>query len=116
MKRNNFGKIGIIIAVSTTVLHYYFEIIDIVCDSNLKVLFKRKPEIGDILLPSQEQVNQTIKRLQKKGWFEYIFKGNGYKKLPLRLRKIFIESRLRNDHGVEILNDILINYKSNKPS
>ena len=29
MKRNNFGKIGIIIAVSTTVLHYYFEIIDI---------------------------------------------------------------------------------------
>tara|TARA_B100001063_G_scaffold130207_1_gene121676 strand:+ start:271 stop:435 length:165 start_codon:yes stop_codon:yes gene_type:complete len=28
MKRNNFGQIGIIIAVSTTVLHY-FEIIDI---------------------------------------------------------------------------------------
>ena len=28
MKRNNFGQIGIIIAVSTAVLHY-FEIIDI---------------------------------------------------------------------------------------
>ncbi|MFL2606649.1 MAG: hypothetical protein ACJ0OX_02325 [Candidatus Marisimplicoccus sp.] len=29
MKRNNFGKIGIIIALLTTVLYYYFEIIDI---------------------------------------------------------------------------------------
>jgi len=29
MKRNNFDKIGIIIALLTTVLYYYFEIIDI---------------------------------------------------------------------------------------
>jgi hypothetical protein len=29
MKRNNFGKTGIIIALLTTVLYYYFEIIDI---------------------------------------------------------------------------------------
>ena len=84
----------------------YFETIDIDCDSNLRVLFKRKAEVGDLLLPTQDQINQTIKRLKKKGWLEYIFKGSGYKKLPLRLSKIFIESRLsENVHRVFISHD-----------
>ena len=92
----------------------YFETIDIDCDSNLRVLFKRKAEVGDLLLPTQDQINQTIKRLKKKGWLEYIFKGNGYKKLPLRFSKIFFEFQLGNKQGVEILNEIVKNYKSNK--
>ena len=85
----------------------YFDKIDIVSDSNLRVLFKRKKIISDLILPSFEQVTQTTRRLQKKGWLEYIFKGDGYKKLPLRLSKIFIESRIRHKSGIKILNDMI---------
>ena len=37
MKRNNFGQTGIIIAVSTAVLHYH-EIIDITVDGIISVV------------------------------------------------------------------------------
>ena len=89
----------------------YFEKIDIASDSNLRVLFKRKKVIGELILPSFEQISQTTMRLQKKGWREYIFKGDGYKKLPLRLNKIFSESQLRHNTGIEILNNIIENYQ-----
>ncbi len=85
----------------------YFDKIDIVTDSNLRVLFKRKEVISDLILPSFEQVAHTTSRLKKKGWLEYIFKGAGYKKLPLRLSKIFIESRISHTTGIKILNEII---------
>jgi 2-polyprenyl-3-methyl-5-hydroxy-6-metoxy-1,4-benzoquinol methylase len=85
----------------------YFDKIDMVSDSNLRVLFKRKEVVSDLILPSFDQVAKTTKRLQKKGWLEYIFKGGGYKKLPLRLSKIFIESRIRHKSGIKILNDMI---------
>ena len=88
----------------------YFDKIDMVSDSNLRVLFKRKEVVDDLTLPSFEQVAQTTMRLQKKGWFEYIFKGDGYKKLPLRLSKIFIESRINHTTGIGILNKIIENH------
>ena len=85
----------------------YFDKIDIVSDSNLRVLFKRKKVNGDLILPSFEQVAHTTRRLEKKGWLEYIFKGSGYKKLPLRLNKIFIESRISHNEGIKVLNDMI---------
>jgi len=88
----------------------YFEKIDIICNSNLRILFKRKEAPGDLIFPSSTQVDQTVMRLKNKGWFEYIFKGNGYKKLPLRLSNIFIESQLSNLQGVQILDEIIENH------
>jgi len=89
----------------------YFDKIDIVSDSNLRVLFKRKEVIGHLTFPSLEQIARTARRLQKKGWLEYIFKGDGYKKLPLRLIKIFIEFRVGNNTGIKILNEIILNHQ-----
>ena len=88
----------------------YFEKIDIVSDSNLRILFKRKKTPGVVIFPSPTEVHRIAKRLKNKGWLEYIFKGSGYKKLPLRLGKIFIESQLSNERGVKILNGIIKNY------
>jgi len=87
----------------------YFEKIDIVSDSNLRILFKRKDVLGDLIFPSTAQVDMTDIRLKKKGWLEYIFKGGGYKKLPLRISKVFIESRLRNKQGLQMLNEMIKN-------
>jgi len=85
----------------------YFDKIDIVSDANLRVLFKRKKVNSDLILPSFEQVAHTTRRLEQKGWLEYIFKGGGYKKLPLRLNKIFIESRISHNEGIKVLNDMI---------
>ena len=87
----------------------YFEKIDIVSDSNLRILFKRQDVLGDLIFPSTAQVDMTDIRLEKKGWFEYIFKGGGYKKLPMRISKVFIESQLRNKQGIQILNEMIKN-------
>jgi 2-polyprenyl-3-methyl-5-hydroxy-6-metoxy-1,4-benzoquinol methylase len=92
----------------TSAASQYFEKIDEVRDSNLQILFRRKDIVEDnILFPSLGEVNQTASRLKKKGWFEYITYGHGYKKLPLRIQQLFIESRLNYESGIKVLNDIL---------
>ena len=92
----------------TSAASQYFEKIDEVRDSNLQILFRRKDIVEDnILFPSLGEVNQTASRLKKKGWFEYITYGHGYKKLPLRIKQLFIESRLNYESGIKVLNDIL---------
>ena len=61
----------------------------------------------NLAFPSSEQVNQVATRLQKKGWFEYLIYGRGYKKLPIRIKQLFIESQLNYESGIKVLNDIL---------
>jgi 2-polyprenyl-3-methyl-5-hydroxy-6-metoxy-1,4-benzoquinol methylase len=86
----------------------YFYKIDEVKDSNLRILFKKKSTIEDnLFFPSIKQVNHLAYRLQKKGWLEYLFKGRGYKKFPLKIKQYFIESQLNYKSGSEVLNDIL---------
>ena len=92
----------------TSAASKYFEKIDEVKDSNLRILFKKKDIVEDnLFFPSLGEVNQTASRLKKKGWFEYITYGHGYKKLPLRIKQLFIESRLNYESGIKVLNDIL---------
>jgi 2-polyprenyl-3-methyl-5-hydroxy-6-metoxy-1,4-benzoquinol methylase len=92
----------------TSAASNYFEKIDEDIGSNLRIIFKRKIDVEDNLtFPSSEQVNQVATRLQKKGWFEYLIYGRGYKKLPIRIKQLFIESRLNYESGIKVLNDIL---------
>jgi 2-polyprenyl-3-methyl-5-hydroxy-6-metoxy-1,4-benzoquinol methylase len=92
----------------TSAASKYFEKIDEVKDSNLRILFKKKDIVEDnLFFPSLGEVNLTASRLKKKGWFEYIIYGHGYKKLPLRIKQLFIESRLNYESGIKVLNDIL---------
>ena len=72
------------------------------------ILFKRKDTVEeDLTYPSLEQINQSALRLQEKGWFEYLINGRGYKKLPLRIKQLYTESRLNYDSSIEVLDDIL---------
>ena len=86
----------------------YFEKIDEDVSSNLRILFRKKETIEDnIIFPSNKEVNQTAFRLQKKGWFEYLFNGGGYKKLPLRINQLLNESYLNYDSSINLLDDML---------
>ena len=92
----------------TSAASQYFEKIDESNGSNLQILFKRRHIVkNNLILPPSKYINQTAFRLQEKGWFEYLFYGRGYKKLFLRIRQLFIESRLNYEKSIEVLDDIL---------
>ena len=61
------------------------------------------------MLPSKVQVDYTNKRLQQKGWLEYIFKGRGYQKFYWRVRTIIIEAMLPQQSGLILLQKMLDN-------
>ena len=95
-------------ATLTSAASQYFEKIDEDIGSNLRILFKRKDTVEeDLVYPSLEQINQSTLRLQEKGWFEYLINGRGYKKLPLRIKQLYTESRLNYESSIEVLDDIL---------
>jgi 2-polyprenyl-3-methyl-5-hydroxy-6-metoxy-1,4-benzoquinol methylase len=92
----------------TSAASMYFEKIDEDVGSNLRILFKRKDVIEDnLIFPSLRQVNQSSLRLKEKGWFEYLTNGRGYKKLPLRIKQLYAESRLDYASSVKLLDDLL---------
>ena len=92
----------------TSAASKYFEKIDEDIGSNLRILFKRKDTVEETLAyPSLEQISQSAIRVQEKGWFEYLINGRGYKKLPLRIKQLYTESRLNYERSIEVLDDIL---------
>jgi 2-polyprenyl-3-methyl-5-hydroxy-6-metoxy-1,4-benzoquinol methylase len=94
----------------TSAASKYFEKIDEDIGSNLRILFKRKDSVEDnLIFPSLKQVDHSALRLQEKGWFEYLISGRGYKKLPLKIKQLYTESRLNYESSIEILDDILRN-------
>lgn len=98
-------------ATLTSAASKYFEKIDEDVGSNLRILFRKKETIEDkIIFPSNKEVIQTAVRLQKKGWFEYLFNGGGYKKLPIRINQLLNESHLNYDSSIKLLDDMLNNH------
>ena len=86
----------------------YFEKIHEEVGTNIRIIFKKKDFVGEkTSLPSFEQVNKMASRLQEKGWLEYLLYGGGFKKLPSRLLKIFLESRLNYKSSIQVLDNIL---------
>jgi SAM-dependent methyltransferase len=85
----------------------YFEPIYIESKGNLKILFKRRSAPIQSRLPRQEQVKHTLKRLDQKGWFEYLTMGGGVWKLARRVRQYWMESRLRGLNPSEIVRKAL---------
>ena len=60
---------------------------------NLRVLFQRKHEWGEMKLPSPADVQHTEERLKQKGWLEYLFSGGGLWKPFKRIDKYWTEQR-----------------------
>ena len=65
----------------------YFDPIAIDAKGNLKVLFKKKLNQADLILPDHDSVSNSIARLKEKGWLEYLTIGGGWKKPFARLRR-----------------------------
>ena len=87
----------------------YFEVIFSDNGTNLRILFRKRKEEKDLVLPSNAQVEFTKERLRKKGWTEYVFAGKGYMKLFSRIGIIIRESMLPKQKGVELLQSLIKN-------
>jgi len=87
----------------------YFELIRIENQSNLRIIFRKKSASEKLVLPSKAQVDNTNKRLQQKGWLEYIFRGKACQKLYCRIKTIIIEAMLPKQSGLDLLQKIFDN-------
>ena len=97
-------------ATLTACASQYFDVIDADNSGNLRLLLNKKKSIQKLKLPTQVQVRETKKVLEKKGWFSYIFKGKGYQKVFDRIKTIIQDKGLPKLTPKETLNLIIKNY------
>jgi 2-polyprenyl-3-methyl-5-hydroxy-6-metoxy-1,4-benzoquinol methylase len=87
----------------------YFEKIYSEKNSNLRIIFKKKEIIEDLVFPNSKQISHTTKRLKDKGWIEYLLRGRGYQKIFSRIKQATIESSLRNKDSLGLLDELIKN-------
>lgn len=92
----------------------YFEPVATDRQSNLRVLFRKRRHIGALILPHQDNVGHTIRRLRQKGWVEYLFLGGGLLKGIKKLKQLVNEVSLHSTSGKNIL-DAVLGVHSNLP-
>lgn len=74
-------------------------------ENNLLMLFEPLPVPGEIRLPREQYVADTRRKLDRHGWFHYIFRGGGLQ-VPIRkIRGIMDENRVRSHSGKAIIDD-----------
>ncbi len=84
----------------------YFDLIKVNDDGNLKMLFKKRTMPSHQQLPTLEEVQYTADRIDKKGWFEYLFFGGGIFKPFLRIEKMISESLINRLSPQQILDKL----------
>jgi len=84
----------------------YFDTIFVDNSSNIRIIFQKKGIESKLILPTPDTVARTNKRLQQKGWLEYLFKGKGYIKFLSKLKAIVGESTLPHQSGKTVLQNI----------
>ena len=85
----------------------FFDLIKIEDSGNLKMLFRKKPiENHKITFPTAEEVQITKKRIQKKGWIEYLFIGGGLLKPIKIIKKMALEALVKNTSPRTILDNL----------
>ena len=90
----------------------YFDVITLDDSDNLRILFKKKSDISEFKLPVKKQVNDSINIISSKGWFNYVIKGKGYKKVFNRIKTIIEDIRLVKRDPKAILDAIISNKKN----
>ena len=88
----------------------YFDVIISEKGGNLRVLFRRKSKQVALQLPAKDQAQHTQKRLQSKGWLEYIASGKATNRLLDRI-KVIIQDLLRPQQKGLVILKSLIKYK-----
>ena len=107
---NTFFKAHIHYFNETTLISaasQFFSIIDTDNSGNLRLLFNKRISIQKLKLPTQVQVNESKKILEKKGWFNYVTKGKGYKKALNRIKIIIQDKQLVKLEAKDVLDTII---------
>ncbi len=89
----------------------FFDVVTIDTSSNLKVIFKARAEQAKLSLPGSEAVERLTKRLDSKGWFEYLFKGKGFIKPFRKLAQGIDESKVKGISPKKILDEFILEKK-----
>ncbi|MES9240297.1 hypothetical protein ABEQ93_12385, partial [Cutibacterium acnes] len=85
----------------------YFELIYVEDTGNLFIVFKRKSNpLPSVLLPSAADVKHVARRLEEKGWGEYLFEGGGVTKIFTRIPKSLRESKVKQMEPKAILDQL----------
>ncbi len=90
-------------ATLISVASQYFDVIKVDTSSNLKILFRVKKIASKLELPLSLSIEVTKKRMIKKGWLEYLFKGNGLIKPLKKIVQLFKENKIKNLSGKQIV-------------
>jgi 2-polyprenyl-3-methyl-5-hydroxy-6-metoxy-1,4-benzoquinol methylase len=107
---NTFFKAHIHYFSETTLISaasQFFNVIDADNSGNLRLLLNKKKSIQKLKLPTQVQVSEAKKVLEKKGWFNYVIKGKGYKKALNRIKIIIQDKQLAKLDAKDVLDTII---------
>jgi len=107
---NTFFKAHIHYFSETTLISaasQFFNVIDADNSGNLRLLLNKKKSIQKLKLPTQVQVSEAKKVLDKKGWFNYVIKGKGYKKALNRIKIIIQDKQLAKLDAKDVLDTII---------
>nr|WP_306815392.1 class I SAM-dependent methyltransferase [Limnobacter parvus] len=85
----------------------YFDQVYVEDEGNLFIVFKRKDHVlQGLLTPSLVDIKGVTKRLDEKGWREYLFKGGGLTKVFTRIPKALNEHKIKHMRSKAILDQI----------
>lgn len=85
----------------------YFDPVYVEDTGNLFIVFKRKSNpLPNVLLPSAVDIKVVAKRLEEKGWGEYLFEGGGLTKIFTRISKSLLEGKVRHMEPKAILDHL----------
>ena len=84
----------------------FFTLIASEVDGNLRLLFKKRPVISPMRLPSQGSVQKDLARYHQKSWWTYLTTGKGYRKLFSRPKRIFEELSIRSHRPRDLLDTL----------
>lgn len=85
----------------------YFEVLEINDKGNIKAIFKKRSVLlPEILLPNTASVKKAKRRLEEKGWIEYLFAGGGIYKPFKRVKQLFMEKNLNYSTARAVLDSM----------
>jgi 2-polyprenyl-3-methyl-5-hydroxy-6-metoxy-1,4-benzoquinol methylase len=88
-----------------------FDVVRVDDEGNLRVLFRKRRDMRPVILPSQADVERTKRRLEQKGWVEYLTTGGGWRRPFQRIKNRFQEIRYAKGSPLDTLERALAQAK-----
>ncbi|MEZ5661240.1 MAG: class I SAM-dependent methyltransferase [Burkholderiaceae bacterium] len=94
-------------ATLAALAHERFETLASDDRGNLLMLLRRRDTLVERALPAAESVSQAIRRLDEKGWLEYMIRGQGWRKPISRWQRHQVEAQYQSVAPRQILSSLL---------